>query len=78
MSMRHATGRVWLTTFLLIVCGLGVSGCRLGNVSFNIQIPLGLDGTIGLLNPDGGSIGGGSDTGDGDDNGGTVIPPDIL
>ena len=77
MSMRHATARICLATLLLIACSFGAAGCRLGNyLSFSIQIPLGLNGTIGLLNPDGGIIGPGVDPPDDDD--GTIIPPDIL
>ena len=60
-------------TLVLAILGLCVYGCNpywgalgwlggWGNVNFNINIPLGLNGTVGLLNPDGGVPGPGVET----------------
>ncbi len=79
-SIRRSC-RTLVTVLLAGLVTLSSTGCWWdwfsgGNVSFNFQIPLGLNGTIGILNPDGGSIGPGtqppSDPND------PLIPPDDL
>lgn len=59
-SIRRPHGRLLaaLAVFLMsTVPGCGWNWLDAGNLSFNIAIPLGLNGTIGLLNPDGDVIG---------------------
>ncbi len=76
--------RLCLYTLALLAVLAFLPGCKWtwgwfgNNVTFNVRLPLGLDGTIGLLNPDGGTIGQGTGNGTTDDDNGTVIPPDIL
>lgn len=79
MKTRRAQGFARAAPIALIVLALSISGCKLlgSNMNLNIQIPLGLNGTTGLLNPDGGVIGQGVDP---PENGGSdpIIPPDDL
>jgi len=79
MATGRGANHVRAATLILIVLGLSVSGCKwlLGNVSFNINIPLGLNGTTGLLNPDGGVIGPGVEPPQSNDDD-VIIPPDDL
>ncbi len=79
MRTRRAQRRAWLAVPVLLMLLLAASGCRWfgSNFGIGISIPLGLNGTIGLLNPDGGVIGPGVEPPTGGTNG-TIIPPDTL
>lgn len=68
--LGHKARAATLVLAILVMC---VSGCYpnwgalgglggWGNVNFNINIPLGLNGAVGLLNPDGGVPGPGVET----------------
>ena len=79
MTTGRAANRVRVAMLMLIVLGMAVSGCKWlpGNLSLNINIPLGLNGTTGLLNPDGGVIGPGVEPPQSNDDD-LIIPPDDL
>lgn len=76
MKTRHVGYIAWTAPLIVVMLVLCMSGCDLGYFNIYISIPLGLNGTIGLLNPDGGVPGPGIDFPDAND--GTIIPPDDL
>jgi len=70
MSASHSGSRFAVAAILLAAIALGATGCNPfgGNFTLNIYIPLGLDSSTGLLDL----------FGWGQDQGGTIIPPDVL
>ncbi len=49
MGSRRSRSQAWVCLGLCGVLLFGSTGCGLGNLSFNIYIPLGLTGSSGLL-----------------------------
>ncbi|MBN1346263.1 MAG: hypothetical protein JXQ73_26475 [Phycisphaerae bacterium] len=78
MHGRRSKSRDCVVICVLLVVFAGVAGCDwLNSLSFDLYIPLGLDGSFGLFNPDGGAIW--FDPVEFPTNGGdAVIPPDVL
>jgi hypothetical protein len=79
MSIWRRTLRTILGVSLMILIAFGVCGCRWwgDGSSISLYIPLGPDGSTGLFNPDGGVIGPGVEP-PSNDNGGAIIPPNLL